>query len=275
MAVVERPKRPGLLLRMLPAGVYLGRASALVERSVLVHSRAWLVFASGVFEPLFYLLAVQFGLGKLVTEVAGPGGQPISYLAFVAPAMLASSAMNGAVFDSTFNVFFKFRYAKVYDAMLATPIGPLDIALGEITWAVIRGGIYAVAFFGVMAAMGLVVTPWALLIVPAALLVAFAFAAVGMACVTFLRSPSQFDFIQLALMPLFLFSATFYPLSVYPEGLRIVVECSPLYHGVELMRGLSVGVLSPGMIGHVAYLVALAVVGLYTTSRRLGSLLLR
>jgi lipooligosaccharide transport system permease protein len=275
MTVVERSKRPGLLLRMLPAGSYHGRASALIERSVLVYSRSWLLFVSGVFEPLFYLFAVQFGLGRLVTEVAGPDGHPLSYIAFVAPAMLASSAMNGAVFDSTFNVFFKFRYAKVYDAMLATPIGPLDIAVGEITWAVLRGGIYAVAFFGVMAAMGLVVTPWALLIVPAALLVAFAFAAVGMASATFLRSPSQFDYIQLVLMPLFLFSATFYPLSVYPEGLRIVVECSPLYHGVELMRGLSVGVLSPGMIGHVAYLVALAAVGLYATSRRLGSLLLR
>jgi lipooligosaccharide transport system permease protein len=123
--------------------------------------------------------------------------------------------------------------------------------------------------------MGLVVTPWALLIVPVAVLVAFTFAAVGMACATFLRSPSQFDFVQLALMPLFLFSATFYPLTVYPPGLRIVVECSPLYHGVELMRGLSSGVLSFGMFGHVAYLLALACVGLYVTSRRLGSLLLR
>jgi lipooligosaccharide transport system permease protein len=275
MAVLDRPKRGGLLLRMLPAGMYSGRASALVERSILVYSRAWLLFVSGIFEPFFYLLAVQFGLGKLVTQVVGPGGHPISYVAFVAPAMLASSAMNGAVFDSTFSVFFKVRYAKTYDAMLATPIGPFDIALGEISWAVIRGAIYAVAFFGVMAAMGLVVTPWALLIVPVAILVAFTFAAVGMACATFLRSPSQFDFIQLALVPLFLFSATFYPLTVYPPALRIVVECSPLYHGVELMRGLSVGVLSPSMFGHVAYLLALAVLGLYATSRRLGSLLLR
>jgi lipooligosaccharide transport system permease protein len=275
MAVLDRPKRGGLLLRMLPAGMYSGRASALVERSMLVYSRAWLLFVSGICEPFFYLLAVQFGLGKLVTQVVGPGGHPISYVAFVAPAMLASSAMNGAVFDSTFGVFFKVRYAKTYDAMLATPIGPFDIALGEISWAVIRGGIYAVAFFGVMAAMGLVVTPWAILIVPAAILVAFTFAAVGMACSTFLRSPSQFDLVQLALVPLFLFSATFYPLTVYPPALRIVVECSPLYHGVELMRGLSVGVLSPGMFGHVAYLLALALFGLYATSRRLGSLLLR
>jgi lipooligosaccharide transport system permease protein len=275
VSVIEQTDRRGLLLRMLPAGMYTGRASALVERSMLVYSRAWLIFVSGVFEPLFYLLAFQYGFGRLVSEVAGPGGRTMSYIAFVAPALLASSAMNGAVFDSTFNVFFKFRYAKLYDAMLATPMGPFDIAVGEITWAVMRGGIYAVAFLGVMAAMGLVHSVWALLLVPVALLLAFAFAAVGMACATFIRSPSQFDFIQLAVMPLFLFSTTFYPLSVYPEPLRILVQCFPLYHGVELMRSLSIGVVDVGMLGHVAYLLAMAGVGVYASSRRLGKLLLR
>lgn len=265
----------GLLLRMVPVGMYTGRASALVERSILVYSRSWLTFISGVFEPLFYLLAFRYGFGRLVDEVTGPGGQTMSYVAFVAPALLASSAMNGAVFDSTFNVFFKFRYAKVYDAMLATPMGPLDIAVGEISWAVMRGGAYSVAFLGVMAAMGLVSSPWVLLLVPAALLLAFAFAAVGMACATFIRSPSQFDYIQLAVMPLFLFSTTFYPLTVYPAPLRIAVEFSPLYHGIQLMRGLSIGVFEVGMLGHLAYLVAMVAVGVYATSRRLGKLLLR
>jgi lipooligosaccharide transport system permease protein len=255
--------------------MYTGRASALVERSMLVYSRAWLIFVSGVFEPLFYLLAFQYGFGRLVSEVVGPGGRAMSYIAFVAPALLASSAMNGAVFDSTFNVFFKFRYAKLYDAMLATPMGPFDIAVGEIGWAVMRGGIYAVAFLGVMAAMGLVQSVWVLLLVPVALLLAFAFAAVGMACATFIRSPSQFDFIQLAVMPLFLFSTTFYPLSVYPEPLRILVQCFPLYHAVELMRSLSIGVVHVGMLGHVAYLLAMAGIGVYASSRRLGKLLLR
>jgi lipooligosaccharide transport system permease protein len=275
VSVLEQTDRRGLLLRMLPAGVYSGRASALVERSMLVYKRSWLLFVSGIFEPLFYLLAFQYGFGRLVGEVAGPGGVTMSYVAFVAPALLASSAMNGAVFDSTFNVFFKFRYAKVYDAMLATPMGPFDIAIGEISWAVMRGGLYAVAFLGVMVAMGLVSSVWVVLLVPVALLLAFAFAAVGMACATYLRSPSQFDYIQLAVMPLFLFSTTFYPLSVYPEPLRIVVQCFPLYHGVELMRGLSVGVLEVGMLGHVAYLLVMAGIGVYASSRRLGNMLLR
>ena len=275
MAVLEQTERRGLLLRMLPPGMYNGRASALIERSFIVYSRSWLIFVSGFFEPFFYLLAFQYGFGLLVKEVVGPGGQTMSYIAFVAPALLASSAMNGAVFDSTFNVFFKFRYAKLYDAMLSTPIGPFDIAIGEISWAVMRGGIYAVGFLGVMFAMGLVSSLWVLLLVPVALLLAFAFAAVGMACATFLRSPSQFDYIQLAIMPMFLFSTTFYPITVYPEALRIVVQCFPLYHGIELMRGLSVGVFELGMLGHVGYLVVMAAIGLWATSRRLGNLLLR
>lgn len=275
MTTVDTAGPGGLLLRILPPGLYAGRARALVERSALTYSRAWLVFVSGVMEPLLYLLAFQIGFGRLVTEVTGPGGQTMTYVAFVAPALLAASAMNGAVFDSTFGVFFKFRYAKTYDAMLATPIGPLDIALGEIGWAVLRGGLYAVSFFGVMGVLGLVASPWAILLVPVALLVAFAFAAVGMACATFLRSPTQFEFIQLAVMPMFLFSTTFFPLSVYPEPLQVVVQCLPLYHGVALMRGLSVGVLDPTMLGHVAYLLALCALGLVATSRRLAGLLLR
>lgn len=274
MVALDQGRR-GLLLRVLPPALYAGRASKLVERSMLAYSRAWFVFVSGVFEPLFYLMAFRIGFGQLVGEVTGPGGRPMSYVAFVAPALLASSAMNGGIFDSTFNVFFKLRYAKTYEAMLATPIGPLDIAIGEISWSVLRGGIYAVAFFGVMAAMGLVASPWAVLLIPVALLVAFAFAAVGMACVTFLKSPSQFDFIQLAVMPLFLFSTTFYPLSVYPGPIRVIVQCFPLYHGVELMRDLSVGFLTPGMLGHVAYLACLAGIGLYGAYRRLSRLLLR
>ncbi|MFC4001435.1 ABC transporter permease [Prauserella oleivorans] len=272
---VGPPQRRGLLLRMLPPAVYTGRARALLERSLLVYSRVWMVFLSGAVEPLLYLLAFQIGFGRLVSEVVGPGGQPMTYVAFVAPALLAASAMNGAVFDATFGVFFKFRYQKTYDAMLATPIGPFDIALGEIGWAVVRGGLYAVAFLGVMGVLGLVESPWALLLVPAALLVSFAFAAVGMACATFLRSPSQFDFIQLAVMPMFLFSTTFYPLSVYPEPLQYVVQCLPLYHGIEITRGLSVGVFDWSLLGHVGYLLVLAAVGLYGTARRLAGLLLR
>ncbi|MET9359911.1 ABC transporter permease [Streptomyces sp. NPDC006632] len=263
----------GPLLRIFPSSRYSGLARHLVMRSALVYSRAWLVLLSGVFEPLFYLLAFQVGFGSLVGDVAGPGGRTISYVAFVAPALLVASAMNGAVYE-TLSIFYKLRFDRLYDAMLSTPMGTLDVAIGEISWAVLRSGMYAAAFLAVMAALGLATSPWSLLLIPVALLVATVFAALGMVCATLLRSSSQFDYIHVAVMPMFLFSTTFYPMSVYPPAMRYLVEVSPLYHGIELARGLSMGVLDPTMFGHVAYLVALAALGLYGASRRIGKLLL-
>jgi lipooligosaccharide transport system permease protein len=264
----------GLWLRVLPTGLYAGRARVLVERSLLVNRRAWLTVVSGFCEPLFYLIAMGVGFGSLVGEVAGPGG-PVSFVAFVAPALLAASAMNGAVYDATFNIFFKFKYAKLYDAMLATPLGPVDVAVGEIAWALLRGGLYATGFLSVMLAMGLLSSPWAILALPAALLVAFSFAAVGMACTTFMRSWQDFDLIQLVLMPMFLFSTTFFPLAVYPPAIRAVVACLPLYHAIELMRNLCAGVVGVGLLGHVAYFAVMAGAGVVISARRLGVLLLR
>ncbi|PRY36219.1 ABC transporter permease [Umezawaea tangerina] len=265
----------GLFLRIVPPGLYAGRARVLVERSFLVYRRAWLSFVSGFFEPLFFLLSLGYGFGRLVTEVEGPGGHLLSYPVFVAPALLAASAMNGAVFDATYNIFFKFKYAKLYDAMLATPLGPLDIAVGEISWALLRGGMYSAAFLSVMLGMGLVTSAWALLALPACLVVAFAFAAVGMAATTFMRSWQDFDLVQLVVLPLFLFSTTFYPLSVYPSAVRTVVTWTPLYHAVELLRGLTTGVPSWSMLGDLVYFAVMAAVGLVIAARRLGTLLLK
>ena len=154
---------------MPPAALGRGRARRLVERNLMVYRRSWLIIVSGFFEPLFYLLSIGIGIGKLVGHVTGPGGTPLSYKAFVAPALLASSAMNGAVYDSTMNVFFKLKYAKVYDAVLSTPVGVGDVAVGEITWALMRGVLYSTAFLIIMAALGDVSSPWALLALPAAL----------------------------------------------------------------------------------------------------------
>jgi len=218
----------GVLLRVLPPALYAGRSRVLVERSVITQRRAWMAVLSGFFEPLFYLLAFGTGLGTIVGTVDS-GGQQLSYAEFVGPALLAASAMNGAVLDSTNNVFFKFRYAKLYDTMLATPLGPLDVALGEITWATVRGAMYAVGFLAVLAALGTITSPWALLMFPAALLICFGFAAAGMAAATFMRSWQHLEYVQLVLVPMFLFSTTFYPLSVYPGALRILVQVFPLF----------------------------------------------
>lgn len=269
------PPRAGLLLRVIPPGSYAGRANVLVRRAFLVNRRGWMTIVSGFFEPVFYLLALGVGFGRLVSHVTGPGGAPMTYSMFVAPALLASSAMNGAVFDSTFNIFHKLKYVKLYDSMLATPLGPVDIAIGEISWALIRGGLYAVGFLTVMAVMGLIASPWALLALPAALLIAFGFAAVGMAATTFMRSWQDFDLVNLAVLPMFFFSTTFYPLTVYPGWLRVVVQCFPLYHGVALMRGLTTGFVGWGMLGHALYFAVMAVAGLAVAGRRLRVLLLK
>lgn len=269
------PPRRALLLRVLPTGMYAGRARVLLERSALVNRKAWLTLLGGFFEPLFFLFALGVGFGRLVGQVAGPDGHPIGYVAFVAPALLAASAMNGAVYDATFNIFFKYRYAKLYDAMLATPLGPVDIAIGEISWALLRGATYAAGFLLVMLGGGLISSWWVLLALPVAVLEAFAFAAVGMAATSYMRSWQDFDLVQLALVPMFLFSTTFFPLSVYPRPLQLIVECFPLYHAIEMLRGLTTGWVTPAMLGHAAYFAVLAVVGSVVAARRFGRLLLR
>jgi lipooligosaccharide transport system permease protein len=265
--------RPMLRTRRPALG---GRGSVhLIERHARVYRHTWLVLVSGIFEPLFYLLSIGVGIGHLVGGVTGPGGQVVGYASFVAPALLATAAMNGAIYDSTFNVFFRLKYAKFYDAALATPMRPGDIALGEIGWALIRGGLYAVAFMAVMLALGLVHSAWAVADVPVALLIGFGSAAAGMAATTFMRSWQDFEFITLATLPMFLLSATFYPLSVYPRPVQIVVECTPLYQGVALMRGLTLGVVGPGLLWHVAYLALMGLAGLWVASGRISRLLLQ
>ena len=263
----------GLLARLKRAGTDTG-SLRLIERHARAYRRIWLLFISGVFEPLFYLLSVGVGLGVLVGKVPGPGGQLIPYRAFVAPGLLAVSSMNGAMYDSTFNVFFRLKYAKLYDAVLATPMRPTQVALGEIGWALIRGTIYAVAFIGVMLALDLVHSPWAVLDVPTAVLIGFGFAAIGMFGTTYMKSWQDFDYVILASMPLFLFSATFFQLSVYPRPAQVVIEWTPLYQGVVLLRDFTFGVVGPGLLWRAAYLAALGVAGLYASGRRIGKLLL-
>ena len=258
----------------IPAGFGSRRALHLIERNLMSYRRTWLVFVSGVFEPVFYLLSIGVGLGKLIPDVSGPGGRPVGYVEFVAPALLATAAMNGAIYDSTFNIFFKLKYGKVYDAILATPLGVGDVALGEIGWALIRGALYAVSFLGVAIAFGSGRTWWSLLAVPAALLIGFAFAGVGMAATAFMRSWQDFEWITLAMMPMFLFSTTFFPLGVYPRWLQVSVECTPLFQGIEIVRGLMLGSVGPVLLGRAAYLAALGALGLAVASRRLSRLLL-
>lgn len=258
------------------AGLTSGNVGAVLERGfTVIKNQNWLILLSGFFEPVFYLLAMGIGMGGLVGEVSGPGGRPITYAAYIAPALLATSAMNGAIYDSTWNVFFKLRFARLYEAMLQTSLGPLDVALGEILMALFRGFVYALGFLGVLAAMGLVTSWWALAMVPVAVLIAFGFAALGMAVTSYLKNFQQMDVVNFVMLPMFLFSATLYPISVYPEAIQWFVMAMPLWHGVELMRQLSVGHLTPMTLVHVGYFVGMTAVGLWLTTVRLRALFLR
>jgi lipooligosaccharide transport system permease protein len=253
----------------------LGRGRLLIERNLRVTRRNWWVPLSGIAEPVFYLLSIGVGIGKLVGRISVPGHHAYPYAVYVAPALLASSAMNGAVYEATFNVYFKLKYAKIYDAVLATPLGAGDVARGEIANALLRASAYAAIFVAMMVGLDDYASAWTALAFPGAVLVGFAFAAAGMAATTYMRGWTDFDLVQLVLLPLFLFSTTFYPLSTYPRWLQVVVELTPLYHGVALERALALGQIGPALALHAAYLVAMGALGVGIAGRRIRILLLR
>jgi lipooligosaccharide transport system permease protein len=149
------------------------------------------------------------------------------------------------------------------------------VATGEVTWALLRGTAYSAMFILVMLVMGLIQSWWALLALPAAVLIGYAFAGAGMALTTFMRSWQDFEFVQLTTMPMFLFSATFYPVETYPGAIRALVELTPLYQGVALERAFTTGTVSWTLVINALYLAAMGTLGLYVASRRLGKLLLK
>lgn len=256
--------------------LYSRNALAVVARGLMAaKSSTWLILVSGFFEPVLYLISMGVGLGPIVGTVAGPGGQEISYAAYIAPALLAVSAMNGAVYDSTWNVFFKMNFAKLYQGMLYTSLGPLDVAMGEIFLALLRGLLYATGFTAVMAVMGLITTPWAILVIPASVLIAFGFASFGMGITSFMKTFQQMDWINFFMLPMFLFSATFYPITVYPQYIQWLIQAMPLWHGVELLRQISIGSFSPATAAHIAYYLVMIALGIILTTGRLRKLFLK
>jgi len=270
--ILERLRRPSRPLR----GLYSGNARAVIERGFkVILTQNWMILVSGFFEPVFYLMAMGFGLGGLIGTVTGPGGQQVDYVAYIAPALLATSAMNGAIYDSTWNVFFKMHFAKLYQGMMSTSLGPLDVAIGEIFMALFRGFLYALGFMAVLYGFGIVSGGWALLMIPAAVLVAFGFASFGMGVTSFMKTFQQMDVINFFLLPMFLLSSTLYPITVYPEPIQWFVKVMPLWHGIELMRQLSVGVFTAQTPVHVSYFLLMTVLGLWLTTGRLAKLFLR
>lgn len=262
-------------LRIVPTELFEARRpQRLLERHLMiVRSGEWMIVLSGFFEPLFYLLSVRVGFGSLIGDVTD-GARTVPYAEFVAPALLAASAMNGAIYESTMNIFFKLKYEKVYDAVLNTPMTAPDVALGEIGYAAFRGSLYSGAFLVTMAVLGMTTTWWSLLTVPIAILVALAFSAIGMAITTYMRSWEDFEYVNTVTLPLFLFSATFYPASSYGDW-QWVLQLSPLYHGVALIRGASYGVWDWTYLGHLAFLLTMFTIGVVVAARRITALILK
>ena len=248
------------------------RFTRVVERNITVYRRTWVTLLSGFFEPVFYLLSIGIGIGELVGDVT-VGGRTVDYRTFVAPGLLATSAMNGTFYDSTMNMYYKLTWAKIYDAVLATPVGVVDLALGEMGWSVLRATMYAGGFLGIMAGLGLVDSYWAIAALPGATLIGFTFAALGMAATSYMRSWNDLDLVTVPLIVQFLFSATFFPLDTYPRAVQFLVQATPLYHGVALERALISGHITWSLLTHITYLLALTATGATIASRRLRHLL--
>jgi lipooligosaccharide transport system permease protein len=254
---------------------YSGRSRAIMERAYIAFkSSTWMIVISGFVEPVLFLLSFGYGLKDLVGDIT-VAGQPIGYVAFIAPALLATSAMNGAIYDSTMNVYFKLKHDRIYHGMLATSLGPMDVALGEISWALLRGLSYSIGFMAIVAPLGLIPSAWGILAIPAAVLIAFGFASFGMAVTSYMKSWQQLEIVNIVLLPMFLFSGSFYPLSVFPEWLQTLIRLFPLAHAIDLVRGLTLGNISWALLGHAMYFVVMIVVGLFFTTKRLNALFMR
>ena len=273
MTAVTSP-RAGAVRAGSVRALWAGNPQAVIERGLRSARGGNLaVVVSGFFEPVLYLLSMGLGLGTLIGTVA-VGGQEVPYAAYIAPALLAVSAMNGAIYDSTWNVFFRLNYGRLYEGMLATSLGPLDVALGEILYALLRGLVYATGFMIIMQLLGLNLAWTALLALPAVMMIAFGFASLGMAVTSYMKTFQQMDWINIILLPMFLFSATLFPITQYPGWVQGVIMAFPLWHGVELVRGLTTGILTSGMWVHLAYYAVMIVVGLFFTTRRMRALFL-
>ncbi|WP_150462075.1 ABC transporter permease [Nesterenkonia ebinurensis] len=263
------------------ANYYSGNIRAVFMRGLsAIRNNRGIIFISGFLEPVLFLTSFGLGVSPMISgiqaEQAGMAGQDtISYAAFIAPALLAVSAMNGAVFDSTWNVFFKLKITKLYQTMMQTSLGPVDVAVGEICLALFRGAIYALGFLGVLMVAGLVTPLSAALMWITALFIALGFACIGMAATSFMKRFQQMDWMMMVLIPMFLFSATLFPIDVYPVGVQWVIQALPLWHGVELMRDIAFWSFSGLTLVHISYFLVMVAVGGALAAYRMKALFLR
>jgi lipooligosaccharide transport system permease protein len=238
----------------------------------MIYRRSAVPLLFALVEPVMYLLTIGFGVGALVGSVPGVD---VKYAAYVAPAILATTAMNTSFGHACFMVFSRAKTEGTYQAIIPTPLSVTDIALGEIASAVVNSLLTSTGFLIAATLMGVAATPGILLAVPAAALVGFAFAAAGLATTTFLRDFADFQLVQLVMLPMYLFATTFYPLSTYPGWLRPLIEALPLYQSIELIREPALGHYAAlPVLEAIGYLVVFGIAGTALATRRLERLLL-
>ena len=242
-----------------------------VHRNALVYRRVWRgsLFSSFV-QPTLFLTAMGVSLGTLIDRGGAvlPGGVP--FLHFLAPGLLASTCMQTATFESSFPITGKMVWQRNYEAINATPVRTVDIVLGELAWIGVRLSTVAVSFTLVIAAFGAVGSATAaVLAAPAAVLTGLAFAAPILAYAATVKSGGNFNMLfRFVITPLFLFSGVFFPIERLPDWLEPLAWLTPLFHGVALTRGLTLGlVASPGWIVHVGYLLAMVAAGILIAVR--------
>ena len=208
------------------------------------------------FEPIIYLLGMGIGLGAFVRQIDG-----IPYLMYLAPGLMASSAMMGASFETTYNCFVKLHFGKTYDAMLATPLDVEDIVLGELLWATTRSLIYGLSFFIVISFMGIPVWSSALVVVPVIALIGALFAVFGLLFTSLIPVIDLYSYYYtLFLTPMFLFSGIFFPLNTLPGWVEHVAWFTPLYHAVNLSRAGVLGTLSGGEFIDILWMIVVTVI---------------
>jgi lipooligosaccharide transport system permease protein len=234
-----------------------------------VYKRTWRgSVTSTVVSPVLYLTAMGVGLGSLVHRSSATGNVP--YLQFIGPGLLAATAMQIGTGESTYSVLGSFKWVRVYHAMAATPLMPLDILVGHLLWIATRIAMASGVYLAVVAAFGGIRSPLGLLAWPACVLIGMAFAGPIVAFSTTRDTESGFAALnRFAIVPMFLFSGTFFPISQLPEVLRWVAYATPLWHGVELVRSLTLGRIDvPADLLHVGYLAVWAAVGIAIAARQ-------
>jgi len=242
------------------------------QRNWLVYRRLWhRSLAFGFLQPVLFLTAMGIGIGALLTpaNLSAFGGVP--YIDWLGPGLLAAMSMQTATFESTYPIMNKIMWGRNYEAMLSTPVGIRSILFGELAWAAFRIGSLAAVFLLVLVVFGIVRTPLAILAVPFAMLIGTAFAACLIAFTATQKNDVGFSAIfRFVINPLFLFSGTFFPLTNLPEPLRAVAWATPLFHGVELVRGSILDQLNPATAPiHLAYLLIMFGVGAWLAERTL------